>query len=100
MKNKLDDLVNCLFCQLERFDNDEICNNPQSTKMELEKANAVANLAGRIIEANRMQLDCIKTAVKYKINAKSLPTNFGVNVKRIESDDTSEDDDDEMDLRY
>lgn len=49
MKNKLDDLVNCLFSQLERFDDDEICKDQQSTKMELEKANAVSNLAGRII---------------------------------------------------
>ena len=96
MKNKLDDLVNCLFSQLERFDDDEICKDQQSTKMELEKANAVSNLAGRIIEVNRMQLECIKTVVKYKLNGNMLPDNFGVNVKSIEGSVT---DDEEMDLR-
>lgn len=88
MKNKLDDLVNCLFAQLERFDDDEICKDQQSVKMELEKANAVSNLAGRIIEVNRMQLDCIKAAVKYEIDGSVLPANFGVNVRRIEGNGT------------
>ena len=55
MKNKLDDLVNSLFSQLERFDDDEFCKDEKALENELKKAHAVAEISGRILEVNRLQ---------------------------------------------
>lgn len=83
MKNKLDDLVNALFSQLERFNDDEFCKDAEALEKELKKAHAVAEISGEILEVNRLQLDAAKFAVTYNLSGNELPENLGIKTKRI-----------------
>lgn len=84
MNNKLEDLVNILFAQAERFDDDEICRDAEAVENELKKAKAVAELSQQIIAVNRLQLDAVKIAMDYNLDSTELPSNLGIPIKRIE----------------
>jgi hypothetical protein len=58
MKNKLIDLNNHLFSQLERLSSDEL--EPESIKSEIERSKAVASLATQVISNARLVLDAHK----------------------------------------
>lgn len=71
MKNKLIDLNNHLFAQLER-----LCD--ESTKAEemaeeINRARAMTDVAKRIIETGRLALDSIKERAKYTGDVETLP---------------------------
>jgi benzoyl-CoA reductase/2-hydroxyglutaryl-CoA dehydratase subunit BcrC/BadD/HgdB len=75
-KNKLSDLNNHLFEQLERL-NDEELTDEQLTK-EIERTRAMESVAGKIIDINKLSLD----AVKMLNNGMNIPDEFD-NVKKI-----------------
>lgn len=83
MQNKLDDLVNHLFSQIERFNDDEFCHDEKAFENELKKAHAVAEISGRILEVNRLQLEAVKFAVTYNVSGQELPENLGIKTKRL-----------------
>ena len=73
-QNKIADLNNHLFAQLERLNDESI----KSDKMELEikKAMAVSKVASQIIQSNKLVLDAHK--ILGNGLASSLPEQFGV----------------------
>lgn len=83
MKNKLDDLVNALFAQLERFDDEEVCKDEESIEREIKKTKAITDLSERIIEVNKLQLDAYELALEHNIGGNELPPNWGIRAKRI-----------------
>jgi hypothetical protein len=58
MKNRLVDLTDHLFCMAERLNDDEL--SGENLKNEVIKANAMCNVAEKIISTGRLVLDVAK----------------------------------------
>lgn len=70
-RNKLSDLNNHLFEQLERL-NDESLSNEDLEK-EMKRQKSMSEVASNIIEINRISMDAMKLIAKGYIQAKDLP---------------------------
>ena len=87
MKNKMIDLHNALFAELETLQDEDSFRdsdgNIDSGKVELaiKRADKVSDVAGRIIELQRLQLDAVKMAIDNGI-AVSLPETLGLEDSR------------------
>ena len=71
MRNKLSDLNNLLFEQVERLMDDSL--TPDKFTAEVERAKAVSNIADKIINNGKLALDAIKTAREYDIARSDMP---------------------------
>jgi len=71
MKNKLTDLNDHLFAQLERLSDESITGD--ALKEEIARARAVADMSQRITENARLQLDAVQLAVDYPAIAQRIP---------------------------
>ena len=60
MKNRLSDLNNHLFTQLERLNDEDLTNSPEALKTEIERAKAVSSLSKEIVSTGRLLLDAHK----------------------------------------
>lgn len=60
--NKINDLRDHLFASLERLDNDEL--TPEQLQGEIKKAEAVAVVAGAIIQSAKVEIDFLKAMGK------------------------------------
>jgi len=58
-RNGMNDLRDHLFASLERLDNDEL--TPEQLEAEVEKAQAVSNVANAIIQSAKIEVDFMKT---------------------------------------
>lgn len=84
MKNTLEDLNNHLFIQLERltdFDTENV--DETKLKLEIEKATAISDIAGKIIASTNTTLEALKLVGADKIptlpnTIKKLPITIGV----------------------
>lgn len=72
MKNKLIDLNNHLFAQLERLSDEEI--KGEALQEEMQRAKAIGQLAGSVIDNARLALDAHKALGD---SVRSLPTMLG-----------------------
>ncbi len=83
MKNKMADLHNALFIELETLQDEDSFKDEEgkidSAKVELaiKRADAVSGVAGKIMELQRLQLDAVKTAFANGINAR-MPETLGI----------------------
>ena len=59
-QNKITDLNNHLFAQLERLNDETI--EPEIMELEIKKAEAVSKIASQIISSNKLVLDAAKAA--------------------------------------
>ncbi|WP_443945569.1 hypothetical protein ACJVDH_00225 [Pedobacter sp. AW1-32] len=73
-QNKMIDLNNHLFAQLERLNDETI--KPEKMEMEIKKAKAVSQVASQIIKSNALVLKAVELQGKGLI--KDAPDNFGV----------------------
>ncbi|WP_183560602.1 hypothetical protein [Mucilaginibacter sp. SP1R1] len=73
-QNKIADLNNHLFAQLERLNDETI--KPEKMELEIKKAAAVSKVASQIINANKLVLDAAKIIGNGV--ASTLPETFGV----------------------
>lgn len=71
MKNKISDLNNHLFAQLERISDESLSGD--KLKEEIERARAVSNVAQRITDNARLTLDAVRIAVDYPTMQKHIP---------------------------
>lgn len=74
MKNKLTDLSNHLFAQLERLGDEDL--KGDALHEELSRAKAVANVAQQIINNGNLALNVIRTKEEYFPDSKALPEFF------------------------
>lgn len=65
MKNKLSDLNNHLFAQLERLSDEDL--KGDDLQSEIKRANAISGIASDIIENAKVCLDAHKAAAEYGI---------------------------------
>ena len=73
-KNKLSDLNNHLFAQLERLGDEEL--KGDALTEEISRAKAITNVAQQIINNGNLVLNAIKTKEEYFPGQKTLPEIF------------------------
>lgn len=71
MRNKLIDLNNHLFTQMERLCDEST--DAEKMDEEINRSKAVTDVAKRIIENGRLALDSIKERAKYTGDVETLP---------------------------
>lgn len=73
-RNKITDLNDHLFAQLERLNDETI----KGEKMELEfqKAKAISSVAAQIIKSNKLQLDACRLMAQGMVDNKEIPETF------------------------
>lgn len=79
MKNKLIDLNNHLFEQLERLNDDDL--KGKELEEELKRASGMTKVSDRIIKNGRLMLDAQKHIDEFGKNAKDLPENLQIESK-------------------
>lgn len=62
MKNKMTDLNNHLFAQLERLGDEELTSD--ELEKEIERSKAIANIASNIVEGARVSVEALKVMEK------------------------------------
>jgi hypothetical protein len=75
-KNKISDLNDHLFAQLERLNDEEITS--EDLDKEIGKAKAISQIASQIINANKLTLEAVKLVALGHIGKTEIPDNFGV----------------------
>ena len=70
-RNKISDLNNHLFSQLEKLNDDEL--NGDQLDDEVQRAKAMSNLASQIIASTKLTIDAMKMAHKGDINFNDIP---------------------------
>lgn len=70
MKNKLTDLNNHLFAQLERLGDEDL--NEEQLQTELERTKAISSVAKNIVENGRLLLDA-QVTVSDSIGSANIP---------------------------
>ena len=76
-KNKLSDLEDHLFAQIERLDDDKL--KGENLANEVAKAKAISGLASQIINSRKLTLEAVKLVTSGNARATDLPNSFGVN---------------------
>jgi hypothetical protein len=71
MQNKLSDLNNYLFAQIERLSDESI--NGDELKMEIERAKALGLLSRNVLDGARLIFDAVKLAETGIINKNAIP---------------------------
>ena len=75
MRNKLTDLNDYLFEQIERINDDSL--SPEEFEGEMKRAEAVSKIAGVIVQNGKLQLDAVKFAAEYGMTGgDAVPTLF------------------------
>lgn len=72
-RNKIEDLNNHLFAQLERLDDPEL-----DLDKEIQKAKAVSAVASQIINANRITIDAMKLVASGNVGLTDMPESLGL----------------------
>lgn len=70
-RNKISDLNNHLFAQLEKLNDDDLQGDQLNT--EVNRARAMSSLASQIINSTKLTLDAIKMANNGEINSMDVP---------------------------
>lgn len=83
MRNKMIDLHNALFAELETLqDTDSFCGEDgkldrEKAELAIRRADAVSDVAARIMELTRLQISAVKTAESMGIAAR-MPETLGI----------------------
>lgn len=82
-RNKLSDLNNHLFAQLEKLGDDELVGD--ELKQEIHRAKAITGISREIIESSKTVLEAATLVSKGNIRSDMIPDNFGLDkTKSIE----------------
>ena len=71
MKNKMTDLNNVLFEQLERLQDDEAMKDDTNFKREIERSRAIVGVSSQIIKNAALTVQAAKLAAEYGPDAKT-----------------------------
>lgn len=64
-RNRIQDMTNALFEQLERLQDDEALKDPETFEKEMKRSKAVTSIASQIIQAGNLSLNAAKFAAEY-----------------------------------
>lgn len=74
-KNKLSDLNNHLFAQLERLNEESL--DEQQIKNEVSRAKAISNIASQVIKSAKVTIDAMKLVANGDYTVNELPDMIG-----------------------
>jgi hypothetical protein len=74
MKNKITDLNNHLFAQLERLSDEEI--TPEQLAIEVQRAESITDISKMIVESAKITLDAMRIMDKAGMKLDSVAQNF------------------------
>lgn len=77
MQNKLTDLNNHLFEQLERLLDDDICKDKESSSVEIARAKAVCDVSQQIIGVANTQLEGIRLSNEWNLKG-NMPSTMAI----------------------
>lgn len=77
MQNKLSDLNNHLFEQLERLLDDDVCNTKETTAAEIAKAKAVCDISQQIVNIANVQLDGVRLSNEWNLKG-AMPKTLAI----------------------
>lgn len=83
MKNKIEDLRNHLFAQLERLADDEGMKNPLKLEKELKRAHAISEVSNVIVATAKAETDYLRVTGKAP-ETTFIPLDVAGNQKQIE----------------
>ena len=69
-KNKITDLNNLLFAQMERLNEDEI--TPEQLELEMKRTQSMTNIADKIIESNKVTIEAMKIMAKAGVSVEKM----------------------------
>jgi len=75
-RNKLTDLNNHLFAQLERLNDEDVPD--EKMQLEISKAKAITNVAGAIVKSSKLQFEAMKIVAKGNIVMDEVPGVFAL----------------------
>lgn len=75
-RNKMTDLNDHLFAQLERLGDEEITG--EDLDKEVARAKAISGIAGQLIKSNKLTLDAMKMIANGSVGKNDMPDNFGL----------------------
>lgn len=78
-KNKLTDLNDHLFAQLERLSDEEL--SPEQIEKETQRSKAIIGVSSQIIKNAKITLDAMKLVSSGNYSIKDLPDSIGLNPK-------------------
>lgn len=70
-RNKITDLNNHLFAQLEKLNDDEL--TPEQIDQECKRAKAMSSIASQILQSSKLTLEALKLVNEDKVNSKHIP---------------------------
>ena len=74
-KNKLSDLNNHLFAQLERLNDEDL--KEDEIKNEVHRAKAISNIASQVIKSAKVTIDAMKLVANGDYTVNELPEMIG-----------------------
>lgn len=78
-KNKLTDLNNHLFAQLERLNDESL--NEQQVKTEVSRAKAISEVASQVIKSSAVTIQAMKLVANGDYTVNELPKTLGLSEK-------------------
>lgn len=81
MQNKISDLNNHLFAQLERLNDEDLTGD--DLKQEIARAKAIAGVATQIVNGNKVMVEAMKVIKKEGGEITEFPLIFGSEQKKI-----------------
>ena len=82
-KNKLNDLNNHLFAQLERLNDEELSSD--QVKIEVSRAKAISGVASQVIKSAKVTIDAMRLVASGDYTVQELPEMIGMT--KISKDD-------------
>lgn len=73
-RNKLTDLNNLLFAQLERLNDEEL--TEEQMKLEISKATAMSKVSSQIINSSKLVLQAATLMASGKVDKENIPQNL------------------------
>lgn len=80
-QNKLSDLNNHLFAQLERLNEEDL--NDQQIKNEVSRAKAISGIASQVIKSAKVTIDAMKLVATGDYTVNELPEMIGATKKDV-----------------
>lgn len=81
--NKLEDLNNHLFAQIERLTDEQETEEEYKLKMEIDRSNALVELSSQVVNVHKIVLEAASLTHKMGVDSEYLPKTFGIEPKKL-----------------
>lgn len=82
-KNKLTDMNDHLFAQLERLNDEDL--TPDQIEAETKRAKAMTSISSQIIQSHKVTIEAMKLVAKGDVRLNDFPATLGLNKDNSQS---------------